>query len=339
MGTKGIRIVVVVLLIACLMPLSASGKQENEEEIRSSGEKVADMNKESIGDRYPYQPLSQDLLAKLNLFEAHVILQKGTERAFVGTYTDTVDEGTYYCRQCDSPLYHSADKFHSGCGWPSFDDELPHAVERHADADGMRTEIVCATCKGHLGHVFFNEGFTDKETRHCVNSVSMVFRPGDPVAKAVYAGGCFWGVEYLLEQLDGVHSVTSGYSGGHAANPTYQQVLTHTTGHLEAVEVLYDPRVISYEELTKYFLEIHDPTQADGQGPDIGNQYLSAIFYRGKYEYDTAVRLLDILQDKGLRIATKLLPAAKFWPAEEYHQDYYVHKGTQPYCHSWTKRF
>lgn len=297
------------------------------------------MARTTIADRYPYQPLATELLAKLNPFESHVILQKGTERAFTGTYTDTTDEGTYYCRQCDSPLYHSSSKFHSGCGWPSFDDELPGAVQRHTDADGRRTEIVCATCGGHLGHVFLGEGFTEKDTRHCVNSVSMVFKPGEPVAKAVYAGGCFWGVEYLLEKLEGVREVTSGYSGGHTENPTYRQVLTHTTGHLEAVEVLYDPRIISYEELTKYFLEIHDPTQADGQGPDIGNQYLSAIFYRSRPEYDTAVALLSYLEDRGYKIATQLRAAAKFWPAEEYHQDYYELKGTLPYCHAWTKRF
>lgn len=115
----------------------------------------------------------------LTAFERHVLLEKGTERAFTGEYTDTEAEGTYVCRQCNAALYRSQDKFHSGCGWPSFDDELPGAVERHDDqSHGMvRTEIVCSNCKGHLGHVFHGERLTAKNTRHCVNSVSMRFVP------------------------------------------------------------------------------------------------------------------------------------------------------------------
>ncbi|MFA5447466.1 MAG: bifunctional methionine sulfoxide reductase B/A protein [Sphaerochaeta sp.] len=289
--------------------------------------------------RFTYIPINTTLLNPLNRAEEAVIIHKGTERPFTGEYTDLEEEGTYYCRHCDAPLYSSASKFHSNCGWPSFDDELEGAVTRVPDADGMRTEIICATCGGHLGHVFEGERFTEKNTRHCVNSISLVFREGPPVAKAVFAGGCFWGLEHLFALKTGVYSAVSGYTGGTMERPTYEDVLGGKTGHLEAVEVLYNPQVISYEELARYFFEIHDPTQTNGQGPDIGSQYLSAIFYRSKAEFDTAVRLIDLLEKKGYKVATTLRPLAPFWEAEEYHQDYYRIRGTLPYCHTYTKRF
>ncbi len=325
-------ILAVLFVLATQSSLSASGDQE----FQIGGVYPMTKNFEEI---YPYRNLSDELKNTLDEKQKYVILQKGTEYAFSGAYTDLEEKGTYYCAQCDSPLYVSDAKFHSGCGWPSFDDEIDGAVLRFPDEDGSRTEIVCAACGGHLGHVFLNEGFTENNTRHCVNSISLTFRSGPPVAEAVFAGGCFWGVEYLMEALDGVYDVTSGYTGGNTENPSYQQVLTHATGHLEAVLVRYDPRKISYKSLAMYFLEIHDPTQRDGQGPDIGNQYLSALFYRSRSEYDTAVSLLTALERKGYDIATKILPGTTFWKAEDYHQNYYENKGSEPYCHAYTKRF
>jgi peptide methionine sulfoxide reductase msrA/msrB len=294
----------------------------------------------------PLINLAQDKMNynKLTPEEEYIILQKGTERPGTGKYLNNKEAGTYTCKQCDAHLYKSEDKFDSHCGWPSFDDEIKGAVLRIPDPDGMRTEIVCARCGAHLGHEFTGEEFTDKNTRHCVNSISLNFVPYQQhteakTEKAIYAGGCFWGVEYFMQQKKGVISVTSGYIGGHTDNPTYKEVCNNNTGHAEAVEVAFDPSKVTYEELTRLFFEIHDPTQINRQGPDIGYQYRSEIFYLNDEQKKIAENLIAILKAKGFKVATKVTKATTFWPAEEYHQDYYEHKGTLPYCHGYTKRF
>jgi peptide methionine sulfoxide reductase msrA/msrB len=279
---------------------------------------------------------------KLTPEEEHVIVHKGTERPFTGEHWDFFEEGVYHCRRCNAPLYHSEHKFSSSCGWPSFDDEIAGAVRRERDPDGVRTEILCANCGAHLGHVFEGERLTDKNIRHCVNSISMTFVPAKvdvSEAKAYFAGGCFWGVEYHFERLEGVISAVSGYMGGTVDNPSYRAVCSGQTGHLEVVEVKYDPNKVSYEKLARLFFETHDPTQANGQGPDIGAQYLSAIFYTNEQEKETAKKLIGILKDKGYEVVTQVLPASTFWKAEDYHQDYYAKTGKQPYCHAYQKRF
>ncbi|MCU0373360.1 MAG: bifunctional methionine sulfoxide reductase B/A protein [Ignavibacteria bacterium] len=281
---------------------------------------------------------------KLTPEEERVIIHKGTEFAFTGEYYDNKEKGTYICKRCDAPLYRSEDKFDSGCGWPSFDDEIEGAVKRLPDKDGMRTEIICANCGGHLGHVFLGEGFTDKDTRHCVNSISMKFIPyGMDKSKntdtAYFAGGCFWGVEHLMKNAEGVIDVKSGYIGGHKNNPTYKEVCSGNTGHAEAVEIIFEPGKISYEKLLKLFFEIHDFTQVNRQGPDIGEQYRSGVFYINDDQKKTAEEVTGILANKGYKVATEITKANKFWVAEDYHQNYYDVTGKQPYCHSYRKIF
>jgi len=157
--------------------------------------------------------------------------------------------------------------------------------------------------------------------------------------KAYFAGGCFWGVEYYFNKTDGVVDALSGFMGGHTLNPTYQDICYKDTGHLEVVEVSYNPELISYENLAKLFFEIHDPTQTNGQGPDIGPQYLSAVFVSNEEEKEIIENLIKILENNGLHVATKILEKQEFYVAEDYHQYYYQKTGKTPYCHSYTKRF
>ena len=283
---------------------------------------------------------------KLTPEEERVILHKGTERPFTGKYTEFKGNGIYVCKRCDAPLYTSDDKFDSHCGWPSFDDEIEGAVKRVPDADGRRTEIICNNCGAHLGHVFLNEGFTDKNTRHCVNSISLKFIPKEENATmnkstelATFAGGCFWGVEYYFQKQDGVLSTTVGYTGGYIDNPTYKEVCSGKTGHVEAIEVEFDPKKVSYEQLAKLFFDIHDPTQVDRQGPDVGYQYRSMVFYHSEDQKKVAEKLIKILESKGYNVVTEVVKADKFWPAEDYHQEYYEHNGKQPYCHVYKDKF
>jgi peptide methionine sulfoxide reductase msrA/msrB len=294
------------------------------------------MSEESFSqEKLPYNDLTKE--------ESSVINNKGTEYPFTGKFTKFSDRGTYVCKKCGAALYYSSDKFESDCGWPSFDDEIKGAVKRFPDADGMRTEIECANCGAHLGHVFTGEKLTAKNVRNCVNSVSLDFVPAQlesgRYGTAIFAGGCFWGVEYFLQKAPGVITVISGYTGGQVKNPTYKEVCTGNTGHAEAVKITYDPNKTSYEKLLKLFLEIHDPTQVGGQGPDLGDQYRSEIFYLNEDQKKIAEKDLNILKSKGLKIATVVTKASEFYQAENYHQDYYFNNGKIPYCHAYTKRF
>ncbi|MBN2797666.1 MAG: bifunctional methionine sulfoxide reductase B/A protein [Deltaproteobacteria bacterium] len=270
--------------------------------------------------------------------QSRVIESCGTEPPFSGAYVNHHQDGTYTCARCGAPLFSSEAKFDSRSGWPSFDEALPGAVEELVDPDGHRVEIRCARCGGHLGHVFRGEGYTEEDTRHCVNSLSLGFSEA-PLAEAYFAGGCFWGVEHYLQAVPGVKSVVSGYMGGDKPNPTYREVSTGRTGYAETVQVRYDPHQVQYRELAKLFFEIHDPTQRGRQGPDIGDQYRSAVFTVSEEQAAATSELITTLKRRGYDVATEVKPAGVFWPAEDYHQDYYQRTGKTPYCHARVERF
>ena len=274
-------------------------------------------------------------MSELTPFERYIIEDKGTERPFSGIYWNVFDDGSYHCKRCGALLYHSADKFESQCGWPSFDDAVEGAVKHLPDADGSRTEILCANCDAHLGHVFTGEGLTSKNVRHCVNSASLQFIAQEPVwDTAIFASGCFWGTEYHFSLEKGVIRTTVGYTGGTVKNPDYRRVCSGKTGHVEAVKVVFNPQEVTYRDLLQVFFETHDFTQKNGQGPDIGSQYLSRIFYSSEEQKQQATKTIQYLSErKGYKVATLVLPAGDFYPAEDYHQEYYQKNGGTPYCH------
>lgn len=273
--------------------------------------------------------------------------RRGTEAPFCGGLLDNKEPGVYACVCCGLPLFSAVAKFESGTGWPSFFKPIaPENVAIRTDRDhGMvRTEILCARCDAHLGHVF-DDGPKPTGLRYCLNSVSLKFIPRKDSAvvaatpekeKATFAAGCFWGVEEVFRTIPGVISTTVGYTGGRTENPTYEEVCTDRTGHAEAVEVVYDPAVITYAQLLRRFFEYHDPTTIDRQGPDIGTQYRSAIFYHSPAQREAATAAKAQLEKSKMfrrPIATAIEPAATFYPAEEYHQKYFLKQG-HPGCHA-----
>ena len=279
---------------------------------------------------------------KLTPEEEAIIIHKGTERPFTGKYFKHSEAGTYLCKRCDARLFKSSDKFDSNCGWPSFDNAIPGAIKEQLDADQQRTEIVCANCGGHLGHIFRGEHLTSNNIRHCVNSISLNFQSAlsaNDTERAYFAGGCFWGTDFYFQKLPGVISTQVGYMGGHTENPDYESVCTGTTGHTETIEIVFDPSQTSYEQLARLFFEIHDPTQLNRQGPDRGNQYRSAVFYTDDQQQAITDKLIGLLKNSGYEVVTKIMSADKFWPAEKYHQNYYQRSGQLPYCHTRTQRF
>ncbi len=286
----------------------------------------------------------EELAGSLTDEERRVILNSGTEAAFCGNLTDNKKDGTYICRLCQLPMFNSSSKFTSGTGWPSFfrPFDLEHIAYKADLAHGMkRVEILCTRCNGHLGHVF-EDGPEPTGLRYCVNSVSLDFveegeafpEGAQPVATktAYFAGGCFWGLEDHLQQIPGVINAVSGYQGGEVDEPGYRAVCSGKTGHAESVKVIFDPEQVAYTDLLEWFFRIHDPTQLNRQGPDIGTQYRSAVFASDDEQYEQATQYIEDLQanDKRFRsktIVTEVNRMAEFFDAEEYHQDYHEKHG------------
>jgi peptide methionine sulfoxide reductase msrA/msrB len=269
--------------------------------------------------------MQEDYFLHLTPEEKHILKDKGTEAPFTGEYNDFFEAGIFICRACKSPLYESNTKFNSGCGWPSFDDEIEGGINRYEDLIGgrVRTEICCSKCDGHLGHVFYGEQITEKDTRHCVNSLSIQFKAHKNLEQAIFGAGCFWQVEKIFKETKGVYLSSVGYMGGNTDAPTYEDVCRGDTNHAEVVEIYFNPEIITYSEILNIFWANHNPTTLNRQGPDEGTQYRSVIFYcSNKQKEIVESSILEQSKNYKNSIVTQLFPASTFYRAEEYHQNY-----------------
>ncbi|MCC6909375.1 MAG: bifunctional methionine sulfoxide reductase B/A protein [Phycisphaerales bacterium] len=330
------------------------GGDQNPGQVESSGEAMqtrADAKPKYSKSHYDITPLSpervEELASRLDPETYRITQKAGTEAPFCGNLLDNKKEGTYVCVVCGLPLFSSDHKFHSGTGWPSFYTgfDPAHITEIEDRSHGMvRTEIECARCTAHLGHVF-KDGPPPTGLRYCLNSASLTFfengqtlpPESQPVKTetAYFAGGCFWGIEHYFDEGPGVIEAVSGYMQGNVEKPTYKQVCYESTRHAETVKVVFDPQRISYHRLLEAFFVMHDPTQLNRQGPDVGDQYRSGIWYASDEQKAQAEKFIKELEAsgryKGRAIVTQVEKAETFWPAEEYHQDYVSKTGRA--CH------
>jgi len=269
--------------------------------------------------------MTKDYFSELTAEEKHILKDKGTETPFTGEYNEHFEAGIFMCRACDNPLYESNTKFNSGCGWPSFDDEIEGAITHYEDLSGgqVRTEICCKKCDGHLGHIFVGEQITEKDTRHCVNSLSIRFKAYSKMQRATFGAGCFWSVEKLFKATEGVYLASVGYMGGDTDMPTYKEVCSGTTNHAEVVDLYFSAEKVSYTTLLNLFWENHNPTTLNRQGFDNGTQYRSIIFYHNDQQLKEVEQSINEQQQNWENeIVTQIIGSSTFFRAEEYHQNY-----------------
>ena len=294
---------------------------------------------------------------KLTEEQIYVTKKSGTEPPFHNLYWNNHEDGIYVDLYTGKALFSSLDKYDSGTGWPSFtrpiDDQEVTTKKDHELAE-ERNEVRSASSDSHLGHVFDDGPKNAGGKRYCMNSAALKFIPVDAMKGTQYspylfafakkkkweiatlAGGCFWGMEHILQSQPGVIETQTGYAGGTKPNPTYEEVSTGTTGYAESLQILYDPKVTTYEKLLLQFFKMHDPTTKDQQENDKGSQYRSAIFYENDAQKKTAEAIKKRVSDSNAwkkPIVTEITPLGKFWRAEDHHQKYLV-KHPQGYsCH------
>ena len=296
-------------------------------------------------------------LKKLLTPEQYLCTQEeGTEAPFKNAFWNNHEDGIYVDVVSGQALFSSANKFDSGTGWPSFTRPVEStALKTNSDHKlGVeRTELRSDLANSHLGHVF-DDGPEPTGLRYCINSASLKFIPLKEMKAKGYgqylfafakklnlavgtlAGGCFWGMEDLLRKLKGVEEVQVGYTGGTTANAIYEQVKSGNTGHAEAVQVLFDPKKITYEEILLQFFRMHDPTSKNRQGNDVGSQYRSAIFYETAEQKKTAEKVRARVEASGKwggPVVTEIVPTSEFWRAEDDHQDYLLKYPDGYTCH------